>query len=109
MASKERTGSLLERTGFGSVGTEQVPVRFAFRNLDAYEQWMIDVGASFGMVGADSPRMSASCSGGGSRRRSPPSPYGGVVTQSLGWSASARLVRPKRTLLNCAVRDHECG
>jgi SAM-dependent methyltransferase len=50
MARKERTRALLERAGFRSVRTEQVPVRFAFRALDDYEQWVIDVAGPFAMV-----------------------------------------------------------
>jgi SAM-dependent methyltransferase len=50
MASEERTGALLNRAGFRSVRTEQVPVRFTFRNLADYEQWVIDVAGPFAMV-----------------------------------------------------------
>jgi len=50
MASEERTRALLAGAGFGSVRTEEVPVRFAFRNLDDYEQWVIDVAGPFAMV-----------------------------------------------------------
>jgi SAM-dependent methyltransferase len=50
MASEERTRALLDGAGFGSVRTEEVPVRFAFRDLDDYEQWVIDVAGPFGMV-----------------------------------------------------------
>ncbi len=50
MASRERTRALLDGAGFGSVSTEEVPVRFAFRDLDDYEQWVIDVAGPFAMV-----------------------------------------------------------
>ena len=50
MASEERTRALLDGAGFRSVRTEEVPVRFAFRDLDDYEQWVIDVAGPFAMV-----------------------------------------------------------
>jgi ubiquinone/menaquinone biosynthesis C-methylase UbiE len=50
MASAERTRALLERAGFSSVRTAEVPVRFGFRDLDDYEQWVTDVGGPFAMV-----------------------------------------------------------
>jgi SAM-dependent methyltransferase len=50
MASEERTRALLGGAGFRSVRTEEVPVRFAFRALDDYEQWVIDVAGPFAMV-----------------------------------------------------------
>ena len=50
MASEERTRALLDGAGFGSVRTEEVPVRFAFRDLDDYEQWVIDVAGPLAMV-----------------------------------------------------------
>jgi SAM-dependent methyltransferase len=50
MASQERTRTLLEGAGFGSIRTEDVPVRFAFRDLDDYEQWVIDVGGPLGIA-----------------------------------------------------------
>ncbi|MGH2714346.1 MAG: class I SAM-dependent methyltransferase [Thermoleophilaceae bacterium] len=50
MASAERTRALLERARFTSVRTEEVPVSFAFRALDDYEQWVIDVAGPFAMV-----------------------------------------------------------
>jgi ubiquinone/menaquinone biosynthesis C-methylase UbiE len=50
LASTERTRALLERAGFSSVRTAEVPVRFAFRDLDDYEQWVTDVGGPFAMV-----------------------------------------------------------
>jgi ubiquinone/menaquinone biosynthesis C-methylase UbiE len=50
MASEERTMALLEGAGFGSIRTEEVPVRFAFRDLADYERWVVDVGGHFAMV-----------------------------------------------------------
>jgi ubiquinone/menaquinone biosynthesis C-methylase UbiE len=50
MASAERTSALLERAGFTSVRAEDVPVRFAFRSLDDYEQWLSDVAGPFAML-----------------------------------------------------------
>jgi SAM-dependent methyltransferase len=59
--------ALLDGAGFGSVRTEEVPVRFAFRGLDDYEQWVIDAAGPFAMVVRGSPEMSGRCSGRGSR------------------------------------------
>jgi ubiquinone/menaquinone biosynthesis C-methylase UbiE len=50
MASAERARALLDGAGFTSVRTEEVPVRFAFRALEDYEQWVIDVAGQFAMV-----------------------------------------------------------
>jgi SAM-dependent methyltransferase len=50
MSSEERTKALLDGAGFGSVRTEEVLVRFAFRDLDDYERWVIDVAGPFAMV-----------------------------------------------------------
>jgi SAM-dependent methyltransferase len=50
MASEERARTLLDGAGFTSVRTEEVPVRFAFRDLDDYEQWVIDVAGPFAIV-----------------------------------------------------------
>jgi len=50
MASADRTRTLLERAGFSSVRTAEVPVRFGFRDLDDYEQWVIDVAGPIAMV-----------------------------------------------------------
>jgi SAM-dependent methyltransferase len=50
MASQERTRALLDGAGFASVRTEEVGVCFAFRDLDDYEQWVIDVGGPFAML-----------------------------------------------------------
>ncbi len=50
MASEERTRALLEGAGFVAVRTEEVPVRFAFRDIDDYERWLIDVAGPFAIV-----------------------------------------------------------
>jgi ubiquinone/menaquinone biosynthesis C-methylase UbiE len=50
MASAERTTALLDGADFTLIRTEEVPVRFAFRDLDDYEQWITDVGGPFAMV-----------------------------------------------------------
>jgi ubiquinone/menaquinone biosynthesis C-methylase UbiE len=50
MASADRTRALLERAGFSSVRTAEVPVCFGFRDLDDYEQWVIDVAGPIAMV-----------------------------------------------------------
>jgi SAM-dependent methyltransferase len=50
MASEERTRALLDGAGFKSVRTGEVAVRFAFRDLDDYEQWVIDVAGPFAML-----------------------------------------------------------
>jgi len=50
MASEERTRALLARAGFRSVRTDEVPVRFDFRGLEDYEQWVVDVGGPFAML-----------------------------------------------------------
>ena len=50
LASEERTAALLDGAGFGSVRTEHVPVRFAFRDLDDYERWVLDVTGPIAMV-----------------------------------------------------------
>jgi SAM-dependent methyltransferase len=50
MASEERTRALLNDAGFTSVRTEEVPVRFGFRDLDDYEQWVLDVAGPFATV-----------------------------------------------------------
>src|SRR5918996_520543 len=42
MASEERTRALLAGAGFRSVRTDEVPVRFDFRGLEDYEQWVVD-------------------------------------------------------------------
>ncbi len=50
LASEGRTEALLDRAGFGSVRTEQVPLRFAFRDLADYERWLIDVTGPLAVV-----------------------------------------------------------
>jgi ubiquinone/menaquinone biosynthesis C-methylase UbiE len=50
MAREERTRALLDGAGFRSVRTEEVPVRFEFRALEDYEQWVIDVAGPFAML-----------------------------------------------------------
>ena len=50
MASEERTLGLLEGAGFTAVRTEEVPVRFAFRDVDDYERWVREVAGAFAMV-----------------------------------------------------------
>jgi SAM-dependent methyltransferase len=50
MASEERTRSLLDRAGFSDVRAEEVPVRFAFRDVDDYVRWVIDVAGPFAIV-----------------------------------------------------------
>jgi SAM-dependent methyltransferase len=49
MASEERTRALLEGAGFATVRTEEVPVRLAYRDLDDYERWVLEV-TPFAMV-----------------------------------------------------------
>jgi ubiquinone/menaquinone biosynthesis C-methylase UbiE len=50
MASQERTRALLEEAGFTAVGTEEVPVRWAFGDLDEYERWITEVAGAFALV-----------------------------------------------------------
>jgi SAM-dependent methyltransferase len=50
MAREGRTRTLLDGAGFRSVRTEEVPVRFAFCDLDDYEQWLIDVAGPFAIL-----------------------------------------------------------
>jgi ubiquinone/menaquinone biosynthesis C-methylase UbiE len=50
MASAERTRMLLEEAGFREVRTDEVAVRFAFDDVDAYERWVMDVAGPFAMV-----------------------------------------------------------
>ena len=47
MASEERTRALLEDAGFTEVRTDEVSVRFAFRDIDEYERWVTDLSGSF--------------------------------------------------------------
>jgi SAM-dependent methyltransferase len=55
LASEERTAALLDGAGFASVRTEQVPVRFAFRDLADYERWVLDVTGPLAMVARKLP------------------------------------------------------
>jgi SAM-dependent methyltransferase len=55
LASEERTEALLDGAGFASVRTEQVPVRFAFRDLADYERWVLDVTGPLAMVARKLP------------------------------------------------------
>jgi SAM-dependent methyltransferase len=55
MASEERTRTLLDGAGFTSVRTEEVPLRFGFRDLGEYEQWVVDVAGSFAIVMRELP------------------------------------------------------
>jgi SAM-dependent methyltransferase len=50
MASEERTRGLLEGAGFTAVRMQDVPMRWAFRNLDEYESWVTEVAGAFAMV-----------------------------------------------------------
>lgn len=50
MASEPRTRALVEGAGFTAVRTEQVPVRFAFRDLDDYEEWVMEITGPLAMV-----------------------------------------------------------
>ena len=50
MANEDRTRALLDGAGFSSIRTENVPVRFAFGDLDDYERWVIDVAGPFAMA-----------------------------------------------------------
>ena len=44
LASAQRTRELLEAAGFTSVRTEEIPVRFTFRDLDEYNAFTTDTG-----------------------------------------------------------------
>ena len=50
MASEERTRGLLEDAGFTDVRTDEVAMRFAFRDVDEYERWVTDLSGSFATV-----------------------------------------------------------
>jgi ubiquinone/menaquinone biosynthesis C-methylase UbiE len=50
MASEERTRALLEGAGFTTVRTEEVPVRFAFRDVDDYVSWATNTAGALAMV-----------------------------------------------------------
>jgi SAM-dependent methyltransferase len=50
MAGRERTRALLEAASFSDIRMEEVPVRFAFRDLDDYERWATEVAGALAMV-----------------------------------------------------------
>jgi SAM-dependent methyltransferase len=50
MASEERTRRLLEDAGFTDVRTDEVSIRFGFRDIDEYERWVTDLSGSFATV-----------------------------------------------------------
>jgi SAM-dependent methyltransferase len=50
MASREHTQALLEGAGFTTIRTEEVPVRFSFRDVDEYDRWVTEVAGPFAMV-----------------------------------------------------------
>jgi SAM-dependent methyltransferase len=50
MASEERTRALLEGAGLTPARIDEVPVRFAFRDLDDYESWAMEVGGPLALV-----------------------------------------------------------
>ena len=50
LASEQQTRALLERAGFTAVRTEEVPVRFTFRDLDDYTTYATDTGGPAALV-----------------------------------------------------------
>jgi ubiquinone/menaquinone biosynthesis C-methylase UbiE len=50
MASAEQTRALLEGAGFTAVRTEEVPVRFTFRDIDDYMTYATDTGGPAALV-----------------------------------------------------------
>jgi hypothetical protein len=72
-ASEEHTRALLERAGFTAVRTEQVTVRFAFRDIDDYSTYASDTGGPARWCSGDCLRTSSRASSGSSLPRSPPS------------------------------------
>jgi ubiquinone/menaquinone biosynthesis C-methylase UbiE len=50
MASEEQTRALLEGAGFTAVRTEEVPVRFTFRDIDDYTAYATDTGGPAALV-----------------------------------------------------------
>jgi SAM-dependent methyltransferase len=50
MASDERTRALLDGAGFAAVRTAEVPVRWAFSDLDAYERWVVEIAGASALV-----------------------------------------------------------
>ena len=59
MAAQERTRALLEGAGFGDIRTDEVGVRFPFRDVDEYVRWAIDMAAPSRSSSAGFPRTSA--------------------------------------------------
>jgi SAM-dependent methyltransferase len=104
MASEERIEMILDGAGLRSVRTEEVPVRFAFSDLDDYEQWVIDVAGPFAIVVRGLPGMSGRCSGFGSGRRLCPSPPAVGTSFQASRSARSQAERPVRR-----ARRHGAG
>ena len=50
MASEERTRALLEKAGFTAVRTDEVAMRWVFRDLDDYEAWLTEVAGALALV-----------------------------------------------------------
>jgi SAM-dependent methyltransferase len=50
MAAPERTRALLEGAGFTEIRTEEVAVRFPFRDVDEYMRWAIDMAGPIAIV-----------------------------------------------------------
>ena len=50
MAGEEQTRALLEGAGFTAVRTEEIPVRFAFRDIDDYTTFTTDTGGPAALV-----------------------------------------------------------
>jgi ubiquinone/menaquinone biosynthesis C-methylase UbiE len=50
LASEQQTRALIERAGFTAVRTEEVPVRFTFRDLDDYTTYATDTGGPAALV-----------------------------------------------------------
>ena len=50
MANEEHTRALLDGAGFTAVRTEEVPVRFTFRDIDDYMTYVTDTGGPAALV-----------------------------------------------------------
>jgi len=50
MADEARTRDLLERAGFEEIRTDEVAIQFAFRDIEDYVQWAIDMAGPLAMV-----------------------------------------------------------
>jgi ubiquinone/menaquinone biosynthesis C-methylase UbiE len=50
MGTEERTRTLLANAGFGHVETAEIPVRFAFRDLDDYMSWAVNAAGALAIV-----------------------------------------------------------